>query len=300
MRGLLIEHLAAGRQSTRHSLEAKALFPADPVYPTIADVDWQRCTAEADGRIEGVHLWFEGDELIGFVWPEDNQAVHLVVHPGHAEVEPLLLRWAEDWRRQCGGPSALTELGVWVFENDARRIGLLGESGYSRSELARVLYHRSLAEPVPPPFLRYGYTIVAVAVASPAERASFYNTAFPGARRTAAQCSALLRSPAYRADLDLWAIAPRGEPAAYALACLDPVNQLGILQPVACHPAHRHHGLGTALLHECMGRLKASGAVDVQVQAWSEETTTIRLYQGTGFRIAGRNVLWLKTMTGQR
>jgi predicted N-acetyltransferase YhbS len=72
-------------------------------------------------------------------------------------------------------------------------------------------------------------------------------------------------APLYRRDLDLVAIAPGGELAAFTTIWYDDVSRCGFFEPVATVPEHRRRGLASSLLSEGMRRLKKMGADSTMV-----------------------------------
>jgi mycothiol synthase len=67
-------------------------------------------------------------------------------------------------------------------------------------------------------------------------------------------------APLYRCDLDLVAIAPEGDVAAFTTVWYDDVIRCGIFEPVGTKPEHQRCGLARSLLGEGMRRLKKMGA----------------------------------------
>jgi predicted N-acetyltransferase YhbS len=60
--------------------------------------------------------------------------------------------------------------------------------------------------------------------------------------------------------LDLVAIAPDGEVAAFTTIWFDDVTRCGVYEPVGTKPEHQRHGLASSLIIEGMRRLKRMGA----------------------------------------
>jgi GNAT superfamily N-acetyltransferase len=112
---------------------------------------------------------------------------------------------------------------------------------------------------------------------------------------TEAKHRAVMRSPTYRPDLDLVAVAPEGSLAAFTLVWYDPLARLGLFEPMGCHPDHQRRGLATALLYEGLRRLASRGAQVAYVNAWGTDPAA-SLYQAAGFVEVARNYAWEKEM----
>jgi mycothiol synthase len=68
------------------------------------------------------------------------------------------------------------------------------------------------------------------------------------------------RIPLYRRDLDIVAVAPNGEFAAFCTVWYDDVTRAGYFEPVGTAPAHQRRGLGKAVMCKALRRLKRMGA----------------------------------------
>jgi mycothiol synthase len=83
------------------------------------------------------------------------------------------------------------------------------------------------------------------------------------------------RMPLYRRDLDMVAIAPGGEIAAFCTLWYDDVTRTGYFEPVATVPEHQRRGLGKAVMAEAMRRIKRLGATLVTVGGYSPEANAL-------------------------
>ena len=82
-------------------------------------------------------------------------------------------------------------------------------------------------------------------------------------------------APLYRRDLDLVAIAPSGEIAAFCTLWFDDVTRSAYFEPVATVPAHQRRGLARALMTEGLRRLQRMGAITAFVGGYSPEANAL-------------------------
>ena len=92
----------------------------------------------------------------------------------------------------------------------------------------------------------------------------------------------LQRGPLYRRDLDLVAIAPDGELAAFCTIWFDDFTRTGYFEPVGTSPHYQQKGLGKAIMNEGLRRLKNMGADLAFVASGSDPAHA--LYASVGFQ----------------
>ena len=104
------------------------------------------------------------------------------------------------------------------------------------------------------------------------------------ARRNGAAVEARLRQCSlYDPALDLAVVTADGEVAGYSLFWLDPVTEVGLVEPMRVEAEYQRRGLARALLTEGLDRLGARGARRLKVGYATEAAR--RLYTGVGFRV---------------
>jgi GNAT superfamily N-acetyltransferase len=89
------------------------------------------------------------------------------------------------------------------------------------------------------------------------------------------------RIPLYNQDLDIVAVAPDGELAAFCTVWFDSITQTAVFEPVGTHPNHQRRGLGKAVMTEGLCRAQALGATLATVSSYSEGAHA--LYESMGF-----------------
>lgn len=87
----------------------------------------------------------------------------------------------------------------------------------------------------------------------------------------------------YRADLDLCVRDPSGTVAAYALFWMDPVTQVGLLEPMRTEAEYQRKGLATYLIAAGVARLRELGAESIRVSYDAANRAAANLYHRAGF-----------------
>jgi ribosomal protein S18 acetylase RimI-like enzyme len=124
--------------------------------------------------------------------------------------------------------------------------------------------------------------------------AGLLNASFGRTVHTAAEYRTFAtRSPSFRHELNLVAIAPDRSFAAHAGFTLDEANRHAIIEPVCTHPDHRQLGLGSALIGEGLRRLRDLGAATCDVET-GDMIPANALYRSIGFTEEYRGHQWRK------
>jgi ribosomal protein S18 acetylase RimI-like enzyme len=100
-------------------------------------------------------------------------------------------------------------------------------------------------------------------------------------------------APGYLPELDLVAVAPDGELAAFCMCqiFMGDSEKEGWTDPVGTHPAHRRRGLAAALISAGMGLLRERGVETALLGTSSVNIAMQRLAEELGFRKVA-NTLW--------
>jgi mycothiol synthase len=234
-----------------------------------------------------VFLWETEDRQIAAVLNrEEAGQAFLQVHPAHktVDLERQLITQAEE---NLSTPSRRggSVLWIWTDSGDTERIQLLKRRGYSHiSESDEHQWRRSLLLPIPEVSLREGYAIRPLGDASelPSRswaswRAFHSNEPDENYQGDWKWYLNIQAAPLYQQDLDLVAISPQGEVAAFTTIWYDEITRCGYFEPVGTVPEHQRRGLARALLFEGMKQLKLRGATQCMVAGGSKPANT--LYQ---------------------
>jgi ribosomal protein S18 acetylase RimI-like enzyme len=115
----------------------------------------------------------------------------------------------------------------------------------------------------------------------------------------------MMRTPGYDRGLDLVAVAPDGQLAAYGMGHYSAEENrlskqaVGYVDPVATHPDFQRKGLARALLLAGSARLKERGLEFARVSTWGENTAMIRTAESAGFHLSSTTIFFKRSILGE-
>lgn len=236
-----------------------------------------------------VFLWETADgRLAAVLHPEGPGEAYLQVHPAYrsAELEVEMMATAET-QFATTQPDGGRRLVVWAHEDDLLRRDLLARRGYVRGQHAEYQRRRRMDAPIPACQPPAGYTVRSLGDESelPARSWLSWRAFHPDEPDEKYEGWAWYRNvqaaPLYRRDLDLVAVAPDGELAAFCTVWFDDMTRTAAFEPVGTHPAHQRRGLGRAVMAEGLRRAARLGATLAAVGSYSEAAGA--LYASLGF-----------------
>jgi GNAT superfamily N-acetyltransferase len=231
-------------------------------------------------------FWETPDGLIaGVLNALSHDEIRLHVHPKYRTpaLEEEMLAYAEQHFTD------LTESGrpylyLPVFANDTQRQGIVIQRGYTKSDGFGHHWRRDLDTPIPEAPLAPGYTIRSMGMIDEHPARSWASwRAFhseEGDENYDGDWSwyqNIQSMPLYRRDLDIVAVAPQGEIAAFATIAYDDYTRSAVCVLVGTAAEHWRLGLGKAVLFEGMRRLQKLGCT--RVFATANEPPADALYR---------------------
>jgi mycothiol synthase len=242
---------------------------------------WHSCLNCAGVGLEDVaFLWESDGQIIAFLMPDGGPGeAHMCVHPGlrtHA-LESEMITVAEE-HLTIVQPDGSRKLSIWAPAQDMLREDILSQRGYTRGGPVEYQWRRRLDTPIPDVPVAPGYTIRSLGVGLEllercyASGLGFHDGDIQIAvnnRRDPSWYRNIQTAPLYRRDLDLVAIAPEGDIAAFCTIWLDDGTRSACFEPVATVPAHQRRGLGKAVMTEGLRRLQRMGAATALVGGYS-------------------------------
>lgn len=247
-----------------------------------------------------VFLWeTEDHQLAAILHPDAAGEAFLQVHPDYRspELEVDMMKVAETQfaTTQANGEQRLV---LWAHETDDMRQDILFRRGYTQHGNPEFQRRRPMDRSIPEFNLPEGYTIRELEGEDehPARSWVSWKAFHPSEPDQNHQgfdwYKNVQKAPMYRQDLDLVAVAPNGEFAAFCTIWMDFDTATASFEPVGTHPDHQRKGLGKALMAEGLSRVSKLGATLCTVGSYSEPADT--LYASLGFTAYDLNEPWVK------
>lgn len=254
------------------------------------DVVWglfQNPTIDPTDRI----VLFEGSDgaLRGFVWLHPPHGFDVQVdtsRPDASSSVASMIAWAEN---HLGSSDDAGPYTTEVASTSALLREMFAVRGYRPTGQADFqLNHQALSADLRTSGLPAGAEVRALRIEDSSEieaRVMLHQEVWEPSKFTGPGYAQLRKRPVYRPDLDLVAVTPEGELAAYCIVWWDPETRVGELEPVGTAVAHRRQGYGKALLREALRRLRNLGAKDAIVVSSTgpDWEASRRLYASVGF-----------------
>jgi ribosomal protein S18 acetylase RimI-like enzyme len=186
-----------------------------------------------------------------------------------------------------------------IFEDDRRMSDILHQRGF-QSVAGDVHMVCALDEALDLPSVRDEWSVRACRGVEEVEaRATAQYGAF-GSKAPIDQYIARFRrfmqSGVYQPQWDIVAVGPEGKVGAFCITWPDPVNLVGLFEPVGTHPDFQRQGLGKAVMLEALHRLQQAGMRQAIVSTAADNTPAIKLYESAGFRIVNRLMIYKKQL----
>jgi mycothiol synthase len=248
---------------------------------------WHTCLNCAKVRLEDVvFLWEEAETLAAILMPDGGPGeAHFLLHPKMRtlELEEAMLTVAED-RLTAINSDGKRSLCVWSPEQESLLSRLLTNKGYVKEEKPEYQWRRDLSEPIPTTSVAAGYAIRALGDGLEllercyASGLGFHEGDIEYAvnnRKNPGWYHNIQNAPLYRRDLDLVAVGPDGDIAAFSTIWFDDATRSAYFEPVVTVPAHQRKGLARAVMTEGLHRLKRMGATVALVNGYNQKANAL-------------------------
>jgi ribosomal protein S18 acetylase RimI-like enzyme len=279
-------------------------FPAENIH--VVDLPY-RLSSWAFDYPENIRLWTdENGELLAWAilqvpfWTIDYAIHPEFQHTLHAQI----LKWADEQARKIvNTPSGHSAWFVTVLASETDRIRDLEQAGFAsqanvgEDSWSQVLMEHSTQIPTSIK-LPDGFHIRPLNGAGEVEAyVELHRAVFESKNMTVAWRNRTLQRPEYISDIDLVAVAPNGQLAAFCICWLakDSNGKVsGQIEPLGVHADFRKLGLARAILVEGLKRLSAKGAQKIYVQTDNFRNAAFHLYESAGFHVTHDILMYRK------
>lgn len=274
----------------------------------VVDLPYRLCSWAFDDPLNCA-LWEDGrGEPLGWAALQAPfWAIDCALRPGApAALLPAMLAWADGRAGAVRGTPfgrPAWFLSAFADQHGQReaftQAGFADQSDVAESPWSKVLFARPAGLPAPavPPPAGFALRPLAGAAEVPAYVA-LHRAVFGSPSMTVAWRERTLRHPDYRPEIDLVAVDPAGDLAAFCVGWFTPFGRGGLpsaqIEPFGVREDLRRRGLGRALLAECLQRMVALGAQQITVEADSYRDAACQFYESLGFVVERRIVVYRK------
>ncbi len=261
-------------------------------FPQRADIEEKLAleTVRANTR-----LWFDDEQPIAWAYVDDFNNLHWEFDSQYTDqIGAEIVAWGEACIRKTGS----TSLDANSREDRIERIAFLKRHGFQQLEDTNVAMTRSLSDPIPDPVLPQGFAIRPIKGAEEAEAvATMHRAAFGTEYMTTENRLIIMSTSDYDPSLDLLAIAPNGQVAAYCSCSANTETRIGMTDPVATHPNYQRMGLSRALLLTGMRMLKERGMESAHLGTSGDNIAMQKTAESVGFKVEYRTIWFSKEVS---
>lgn len=262
-------------------------------FPQKTDIEEKLALEEIRAN---THLWFDDDQPIGWAYVDDFNNLHWELDNKYEGlIGAELVEWGESCIRKTLANGETATLDTNCREDYTARISFLQRHNFRQTGDTNVAMARSLSEPIPDPVLPPGFIIRPIKGVEEAEAvATMHRAAFGTEYMTTENRLIIMNTSGYDPTLDLLAIAPNGDIAAYCSCSVNDQTGIGMTDPVATHPAYQRMGLSRALLLTGMRLLKERGMEFAHLGTSGENIAMQKTAESVGFKVEYRTIWFSK------
>ncbi len=242
-------------------------------------------------------IWKQNDKIVGFAFVDEYNNLWFDVETGFAlldELEDEIVAWGVVCtKRRMAETGTASPLDATCNADNHHRIRVLEKHGFTREQIRSLHYEHPLHEPIAEYPLPTGFSIRSVTGQDEVEQlVALHRAAFGTNYMTVEYRLAMMNTAQYLREMDLVAVAPNNELAAFCVCGFDdPDKKIGYTDPIGTHPSYQRIGLAKALISAGLTILKNSGANTVRLGTSSENIAMQKVANELGF-ICVSEKLW--------
>jgi ribosomal protein S18 acetylase RimI-like enzyme len=301
----IMERTFSGDTDLQRMAELVRKFPTENIH--IVDLPYRFSSWSFDYP-ENIRLWTDenGQLLAWAILQVPFWKIDYAYHPEFQHtLHPQILKWADEQAGKIvGTPSGHPAWFVPVLASQTDRIRDLEETGFTSQDnvgensWTQVLLQHSSPLSTKEISLPTGFTIRPLDGAKEVDAyVDLHRAVFESKNMTTEWRNRTFQRPEYIPDLDLIAVSPNGQLAAFCVCWLaeDPNGEIsGQIEPMGVHAEYRKLGLGRAILSEGLRRLQSRGARQIFVQTDNYRDAAFKLYESAGFRVIKNMLMYRK------
>ena len=250
-----------------------------------------------------LRLWTSEDQLVGFAYVDDYNNLRFETDPSCSFLEDMegeIVEWGVLCMKKRNAKTGIEDsLDYSCIADDSHLIYLMDRNGFIPQPVRSLHYSRPLDLPVTEFSLPGGFSIRCVQGKSEVDKlVDLHQAAFGTSNMTIEQRTAMMSVPQYEPEMDLVAVAPNGELAAFCVCGFDDAEkQVGYTDPIGTHPDYRRIGLGKAIVSSGMQMLKTRNAKVVELGTSSDNLAMQGLAEALGFERVSERLWFSKTVS---
>lgn len=257
-----------------------------------------------DSVRETARLWYQGSKMIGFAFIDDYDNLQFETDPDNSfvDLEIEILEWEITCMKKRNNETGLDNtLDYCCSSSNMQRIALIESFGFERQSVRTLLYQRSLTHPIYEYPLPEGFYVRCVEGEHEVDRlVALHRSAFGTENMTIEQRLAILRAPGYDRSLDLVAIAPNGEFAAFCICGFEEGQcHVGYVDPIGTSSQYQKQGLAKAIVTTGLHALRQRSAKIVKTGTSSDNLAMQRLAGALGFVVVSEKLWFSKRIPNE-
>lgn len=246
-------------------------------------------------------IW-EADNLpVAFAFVDDFSNLMFVTDPAYhtPELEAEIMAWGLAVVRARNTETGESNtLDASCQAGNAARLAFLERHGFQREDIRSLGYRRPLAVPIAEQPLPAGFSVRPARGEEEVEDlVALHRSAFGTDNMTVEYRLAMMRAPQYVPDLDLLAVAPNGELAAFCICGFEEDDpEVGYTDPIGVREGYKGQGLGRAIVTAGLRAIQARGAKFAGLGTSSQNLAMQRLAESLGFELVSETLWFSKTV----
>ena len=254
-------------------------------------------TEYLDEEDEYIKIWEDQSNIVAVSIVDPSGLCWILIHPDYLAVEREIVLWIEEKKiKTKKDPDDEVKYAFVVEEHDTKRISMLEDMGFEKSSIEGVCQVHPFDKPIPECELPEGYSVRHALIMDEWEKyRELQMSVFKNIKDMGKDLLEIYSTASfYVPELDIVAVDPEGNFAAFCTGRFDPVHRTAELEPVGTHPDHRQKGLAKAVILECLRRFQKYDPVAMVILGAAPSEGANRLYESVGFENKGVRYHWVK------